>query len=100
MAPPLTGAQARLLDVLLEQVRGWVSSTGEVSRVFKARVAAVTVAGATDGRNLALLEFSGLSDIPAPYLDGYAPTVDHTVAVVRTGSQLLILGRIVGTPPA
>jgi hypothetical protein len=36
--------------------------------------------------------------VAAPYLASYTPAVSHIVAVARTGSQLLILGRVAGTP--
>lgn len=98
MPPPaLTGAQTRLSDILLERVQQWVARTPLVSRVTTASVVSVAAGGAADGNSLVVINWRG-TDVAAPYLAAYTPTVGHVVAVVKTGSQLLILGRVVGTP--
>ena len=94
---PLTTAQSRLLAAVLEQVQGWVAATPLVTRVAKATVTSVAAGGAADGSTLAVISWRG-TDVPAPYVASYTPTAGHVVAVARTGSQLLILGRIIGTP--
>ena len=95
---PLTSAQARMQEALTDHVRDWVESTPMVSRVHAAIVTSVQAGAAADGSALAKVSVSG-RDIPAPYLSSYTPAVGHIVAVARTGSTLLILGRVVGTPP-
>ncbi|GIF08647.1 hypothetical protein [Actinoplanes siamensis] len=70
------------------------------SWVEPAVVATVTPGAAADGA--ALVEVSWRATIvQAAYLSPYTPAVGHTVAVLyQAGGSLLILGRIVGTPPS
>lgn len=96
--PPLAPAQARLLDVLLDRVQQFIARTPLVSRFTKATVVSVAAGGAADGNALVVINWRG-TDVAAPYLASYAtPTAGDVVAVVKTGSQLLIAGRIIGTP--
>ena len=95
--PVLTGAQAALLDALLTRVEAWAQSTPLVSRVTQATVVSVTPGAASDGSSLVVVSWFG-TDTDAAYLSSYTPGANHVVAVTKTGSQLLILGRIIGTP--
>lgn len=95
--PPRTAAQDRLLDALLDRVEAWAARTPLLSRINKATVTSVAAGGATDGNALVVINWRGV-DVAAPYLATYTPTAGHVVAVAKTGSQMLILGRIVGTP--
>jgi hypothetical protein len=99
MPAPLRPVQSRLLGMLLERVADWVSTSPDVSRVSKAKVTAVLPGAAAGGTTLVTIQYQGASGLNAPYLSSYTPVLDDVVAVARTGSQLLILGRIVGTPP-
>lgn len=95
--PPPTAAQNRLLATLLGQVRLWLERSPLVSRVTPATITSVTAGGASDGNALVVISWRGAS-ISVPYVSTYTPVVSHVVAVAKTGPQLLILGRIVGTP--
>lgn len=65
-----------------------------------ATVATVTAGGAADGNALATVTWRGTA-VAAAYLASYTPTVGHVVAVVvQPPGGLLILGRIIGTPPS
>lgn len=92
-----TRPQTRLLDALMERVERWSTTTPLLSHVTTGTITSVAAGGASDGAALAVVNWRGV-DVPAPYVASYTPTAGHVVAVVRTGSQLLILGRIVGTP--
>lgn len=67
--------------------------------VEQATVATVAAGAAADGNALVTVTWRGASQ-KAAYLSSYAPTVGHVVAVVVQGGALLILGRIIGTPPS
>ena len=69
------------------------------SWIEPAQVATVTAGAAADGNALAVVTWRGAS-VQAAYLASYAPTVGHRVAVVVQDGTLLILGRIIGTPPS
>jgi hypothetical protein len=65
-----------------------------------ATVATVTAAAAADGNALVTVTWRGASQ-QAAYLSSYAPVVGHVVAVVyQPPGGLLILDRIIGTPPS
>lgn len=96
-APALTPTQARLIDVILDRVAAWAERTPTITQVTKGVITSVTAGAASDGTALAVVAWRG-SDIAMPYLASYTPVAAHVVAVARTGSQMLILGRIVGTP--
>lgn len=95
--PARTAAQSRVIDTILDRLDRWAERTALLSRVTKATVTSVAAGGASDGNALVVINWQGV-DIAAPYVSTYTPTVNHVVAVAKTGSQLLILGRIVGTP--
>lgn len=92
-----TISQQRFLESLLDRVEAWALSSPLVSGVSLATVTSVAAGGASDGNALVVVNWQGV-DIPAPYVSSYTPTAGHTVAVVRTGTQLLIVGRVLGTP--
>jgi hypothetical protein len=97
---PLSTSQARVLDALMERVVAWATTTPELTRITKARVSDIEPGGAEEpGVALVYLEYGSMMAIATPYLSTYTPALNDVVAVARTGSQLLILGRIVGTPP-
>ncbi len=63
-------------------------------------VASVSAGAAADGNALVTLTWRGQS-VKAAFLSSYTPTAGHTVAVVyQPPGGLLILGRIIGTPPS
>ena len=95
--PPMTAAQTRLTEALLNGVKEWAGRTSQISRVTKATVMSVAAGAAPDGNALVVISWQG-TDVAAPYVSTYTPVATHVVAVVKTGSQLLILGRIIGTP--
>jgi hypothetical protein len=65
-----------------------------------ATVATVTPGAAADGNALVTVTWRGAAQ-QAAYLSSYTPTVSHVVAVVyQPPGGLLILGRIIGTPPS
>lgn len=91
-------AQDRFLDSLLDRLNIWLSRSPLVTRVGKASITSVAAGGAPDGVSaLVVINWLG-TDVAVPYVSSYTPAAGHVVAVARTGSQLLILGRIVGTP--
>ena len=67
--------------------------------VEQCAVTVVGTGGAADGNNLATVNWRGTA-VQAAYLASYAPTVGHQVAVLNQNGALLILGRIIGTPPS
>jgi hypothetical protein len=95
--PARSAAQNRLLNALLARVEEWAGRTVTLSGLGKATVSSVAAGGASDGTALCTITWLG-TDVAAPYLSSYTPVAGHVVAVVRTGPQLLIIGRIVGTP--
>lgn len=63
-------------------------------------VASSTPGAAADGNALATLTWRGQS-VQAAYLASYTPTAGHVVAVAyQPPGGLLILGRVIGTPPS
>jgi hypothetical protein len=65
-----------------------------------ATVAAVSAGGAADGNALVTVTWRGQST-KAAYLASYTPVVGHVVVVLyQPPGGLLILGRVIGTPPS
>jgi len=64
----------------------------------QATVTAVTAGGAADGSALCTVTWRGETH-EAAYLASYTPVVGHVVAVVVQPPSLLVLGRVIGTPP-
>jgi hypothetical protein len=95
-APALSGAQAGLLDLLFDRVETQVRAM-QTPRISQAVVMTVTAGAASDLNALCVISWQG-TDLAAPYLASYTPTVGHVVAVLAAGSQVLILGRVLGTP--
>lgn len=61
-------------------------------------VTAVTPGAASDGNALVLITYRGVS-VNAAFLASYTPTVGHVVTLlVSSSGQILILGRVIGTP--
>ncbi len=63
-------------------------------------VATVSAGAAADGNALVTVTWRGQS-VQAAYLSSYTPTVGHVVVVIyQPPGGLLILGRVIGTPPS
>jgi hypothetical protein len=93
----MASAADRLAAELLRHATPQGSPTNWVE---PATVATVTAGAAADGNALATVTWRGVA-VQAAYLSPYTPTVGHVVAVLcQTGGSLLILGRIIGTPPS
>lgn len=95
--PMVTTPQAHLLDALFARIETWAETTPLLSGVSAATVASVATGQATDGNALVQINWQG-TDVYAAYLASYTPAVADVVAVAKTGPQMLILGRIIGTP--
>lgn len=63
-----------------------------------ATVTAVSAGAAADGTALVTVSWRGAS-LTASYLSSWAPTVGHVVLVAYRPPSLVILGRVIGTPP-
>jgi hypothetical protein len=61
-------------------------------------VAAVSAGGAADGNALVTVTWQGTS-IQVAYAASYTPVVGHVVLLART-QPLVILCRVIGTPPS
>jgi hypothetical protein len=63
-------------------------------------IASVVAGAAADGNALVTVTWRGQA-VQAAYLASYTPTVSHTVIVLyQPPGGLLILGRVLGTPPS
>lgn len=83
-----------------ELLRGKPPQGAPSAWVEPATVASVAAGAAADGNALVTLTWRGQS-IKAAYLSSYTPTAGHVVAVLyQPPGGLLILGRIIGTPPS
>lgn len=83
-----------------EILRGKPPQGAPSAWIEQAVVASVTAAAAADGNALVTVTWRGVST-QAAYLASYTPTVGHVVAVVyQPPGALLILGRVIGTPPS
>lgn len=83
-----------------EILRGKPPQGAPSSWVEPATVASVSAGAAADGNALATLTWRGQA-VQSAYLSSYTPTAGHTVAVLyQQPGGLLILGRIIGTPPS
>lgn len=85
----------RQRNVLLEYL---TALAGADSPLLVGEVTAIDVGASVDGVDLVTVDWLG-TETYATYLASYTPVVGHVVAMVRT-QPLLILGRIVGTPPS
>lgn len=69
-------------------------------RIETGVIATVTAGAAADGTALATVTVRGATQ-QAAHFEQYTPVVGHTVGVwVSTQGSILILDRIVGTPPS
>lgn len=83
-----------------EILRGKTAQGALQVSVEPATVASVSAGAAADGNALVTLTWRGQA-VAAPYLSSYTPTAGHTVAVLYLQpGGLLIMGRIIGTPPS
>jgi hypothetical protein len=83
-----------------EILRGKPPQGAPSAWVEPAVVATVTAGAAADGNALAAVTWRGQT-VSAAYLASYTPTAGHVVAVLyQPPGGLLILGRIIGTPPS
>ena len=63
-------------------------------------VASVAAGAAADGNALVTVTWRG-QPVPAAYLSSYTPVVSHVVVVLyQPPGGLVILGRVIGTPPS
>lgn len=85
-----------VLDVLVSNV---LAAAQGASPFAVGTVTAVDLAAAADGNALVTVDWRG-SSVRAAYCASYTPDVGHVVFMARFGPQLLVLDRIVGTPPA
>lgn len=67
------------------------------SPVLVGTITGLVPAGAADGNALVTVNWQG-AQVYATYLASYTPVIGHVVAMLRT-QPLLILDRVVGTPP-
>ena len=81
------------LDFLLARVRREITPAWAVGTVT-----AVTAGAATDGNALVTVTYQG-TQVKAAYGAHYTPVVGHVVLMARTGPQLAIVCRLIGTPP-
>jgi hypothetical protein len=81
---------ARLADQLA------VTPGGDL-RIETGVIASVAAGAAVDGNALVTVTWRG-TNVACPYLAGYAPTVGHNVLLLVQPPQLVILGRLIGTP--
>jgi hypothetical protein len=58
----------------------------------------VTAGAAYDKNALVTVAWRG-AEVLAPYCASYTPAVGHQVLLARFGPQLIVIDRIVGTPP-
>lgn len=63
-----------------------------------AEVTAVTVGGGADGQNLVTVRWRGRT-VRAARCASYSPVVGHKVLVLVQGPRLIVIDRLVGTPP-
>lgn len=90
----LTRAQRRTAN----ELRDLASRHGHPARYGAAQVTAVAAGAAADGNALVSIDWCGTTT-EAAYLASYgSPAVGHTVLVLAQGPQLVILGRLIGTP--
>ncbi|MEV6344120.1 hypothetical protein [Actinoplanes sp. NPDC051851] len=93
----MASATAKLAAEIL---RGRPPQGSPTAWVEPATVTTVASGAAADGNALATVTWRGTA-VQAAYLSPYAPAVGHVVAVLyQTSGSLLILGRMVGTPPS
>lgn len=75
-------------------------SLGDSSSQFAVgTVTAVAAGGAADGNALTSVKWQGAT-VTGSYLASYTPAVGHVVLMARVGPRLVILGRLIGTPPS
>lgn len=92
-----TGRNARRLAAAIATAE---PAGGAPNPWFSSGVVATVTAGAGYGGST-LVEVDWLGGRYAlPYLDSYTPTVGHAVLLLVQRPQLVIVGRVVGRPPA
>ncbi len=89
----LTRAQRRQAN----EIRDLTRRHGHPARYASAQVVAVATGAAADGNALVSIDWRGTT-VEVAYLASYAPAVGHTVLVLMQGPQLVIVGRLIGTP--
>jgi hypothetical protein len=62
-----------------------------------ATVVSVEAGAAADGNALVAVQWGGITTF-VPYLSTYAPVVGDVVAVLVQGPQVVVLGKVNGTP--
>lgn len=83
-----------------EILRGKTPQGSPSAWVEPATVTTVSAGAAADGNALVTVTWRGQA-VQAAYLSSYTPVVAHIVAVLyQPPGGLLILGRIIGTPPS
>lgn len=61
-------------------------------------VASVVAGGAADGNALVSVNWQG-SSVRVAYASSYTPVTGHVVLMARVGPRLVIVCRLIGTPP-
>lgn len=83
-----------------EILRGKPPQGAPSAWVEPATVASVAAGAAADGNALVTVTWRG-QNLPAAYLASYAPTAGHVVLVLcQPPAGLVVLGRVIGTPPS
>lgn len=88
-----------VLDELVDNVLIAARTTARTDEPWAVGVViSVVVGGAHDGFDVVTVNWRG-TEVQAARLASYTPTVGHQVLMARFGPQLVVLDRIVGTPP-
>lgn len=74
------------------------ASPGDGSPWAVGTISAVTPGGAVDGNALVSVTWQGAS-VRVAYASSYTPVVGHVVLMARVGPRLVIVCRVIGTPP-
>ncbi len=90
----LTRAQRRQANELRDLAR---AGSPHRAAYAPAQVTAVATGAAADGNALVSVDWRG-TVIEVAYLSSYSPAVGHTVLLLVQGSQVVIVGRLIGTP--
>ncbi len=90
----LTRAQRRNANLVRDLAQGGL---GQPCRVEPAVVTAVATGAAADGHALVTVDWRG-TPVEAAYDASYSPAVGHTVWVLVQRGQIIIGGRLIGTP--
>lgn len=91
---PLSPAARKLRDEVLART----DPDRPPSWLDPATVDHIAVGAGTDGADLVYVVWHGVT-VPVAHLASYAPAAGHVVLLNVQGPSLVIVGRVVGTPP-